>query len=305
MIAVVLVFNIVAKSLLGKAPKSDEATAVLPGQHWAVCLGVVFFAQWLRSMNMQDSFYRVCDTCAFVILLWMLPTIQKKVLKDTAQAFVLGTVGCSIILLKAELFSVGRMGILLHFNADFVGYVVGVALVLTLSKEILYYSWLKLLTAPILATTLYFSGGRAAFYGTAAAVLLMFWLERRYVMVALTSLAGCCGVYLLLREADDTGSLAFRMLSPFLESFGDASARRDQIWAYLIGQRDAYWLIGMGVNNASYLTGQAGLQTHGEALAPHNIYLGLCVELGIIGLVFFVLWQVTILWVGFQTLKLC
>ena len=278
-----------------------QPSGALPGTLLIALLAVLSFAQWFRSTDMRDSSNRLCDITALCLLLWELPKWDEGSLRETAQAFVLGVTGSSLVLLNAELFKVDRLGKLLHFNPDFLGYVAGAALLIALSRMVFRASrWIPSLLFPILATALYFSGCRAAFYAALATIPLVLWHERRLLGLFTVGSFGAIGAYVIFQGINDPTGLAFRMTAPFMERFADASSRRNQIWSLLWEQRERYWLTGIGLDNGPQLTGGAGLFANGFALATHNVFFTFFVELGIAGLALFLAWQCWILWFGIK-----
>lgn len=274
---------------------------IVPGTRAAFCLAALVFAQWFRSGDMKDSASILCDVAAFSTLFWKLPSFAEAEVREAAQSFVLGIFGSSVVLLCTELFRVARLADSLHFNPDGVGYAAGVALILTISGVVFRNKlWLRFCIAPVLIIVLYFSGGRTAFYAAGLSVVITLWFERRHIALYLAGCTLLASLYFLRGELTHAVGLAARMLGPFTERFSDSSARRQEIWSYLIAHMDRYWIGGVGLGNTDQVTGPAGLLTSGYALQTHNVYLTLVVELGILGVGLFAIWQVTVLAAGIK-----
>ena len=298
--AMTLVANRAVRNLANSLPTSNSGS-VIPGAFLIAGLAFLSFVQWFRAADMRDSAFRVCDMVGLCLLLNELPKWDGKSLREATQSFILGVAGTCVVLLNAELFKTDRLGGLIHFNSDFIGYATGAALLMATPKMVFAEKrWVYVLVIPILVTTLYFSGCRGALYGAMATIPFVLWydygLPSLFIIGSMASVAS----YVTVEGMKSGSGLAFRMISPFVESVFESSSRRDRIWRALWEQRDQYWITGVGIHNAGRITGQAGLFADGNALATHNIYLTFLVELGILGLVLFLAWQCWTLWFGFK-----
>ncbi len=291
---------------IGQFHKSSIA---LPGIPWLLCLAVVVFLQFIRSASMRDAFPVLCDEIAFTLVLWSFSQIPRTDIGKATAAFIVGTCGAGLAFLFLSPLTGSRLGFDLGFNSNELGNVVGAALLLLASslsfrrQRVMFWG-----IAGILGVLLVLSESRTSTYACFGGIVLFLFLRRkRWIAVSLALAAVALVLVSYWKQLDDDPfALAGRLASPVSLSFEESSAQRAKIWGFLLTQVSDHWKWGIGLRNVSEMTAEAGIGTTVASnnfftgYQAHNLYLTLLLELGILGLVLLLGWQLRILSWGFR-----
>jgi O-antigen ligase len=300
---------VVAALLAQRLGQIQKCTIDLPGTTWLLCLAAVIFAQSFRSASMRDAFPVLCDASAFTLVLWKLPGIPRSDIRKAASAFIIGTCGAGLAILAASPSTMFRLGFDLGFNPNELGNAVGAALLLLASgfyirRQHFNFWWM----AGALTILLLLTGSRTSIYTCFGGIILFLLLRKRRRIAAYLAMAVIILVLIgyTKQSDDDPFSLTGRVASPISQSFDESGAQRATIWAFLLTQVSTHWKWGAGLTNVSAVAEAAGMPVMDSSkkmfvgYQSHNVYLTVLLELGILGLLFLLVWQFKLIRSGFR-----
>lgn len=300
---------VVAFLLARRLSQARKCTIELPGTSWLLCFAAAVFAQFFRSASMRDAFPVLCDAFAFTLVLWKLPGISRVDIREAANAFIMGTCGAGLAILVASPLPLSRLGFDLGFNPNELGNAVGAALLLLASgffirRQHFSFWWI----AGALAVLLLLTGSRTSIYACFGGIILFMLLRKRRRIAAYMAVAAIALVFVgyTNQSDDDLFSPTGRVASPISLSFDESSAQRATIWAFLLTQVNTHWKWGAGLTNVSQIAEAAGMPVMDASnktfigYQTHNLYLTVVLELGILGLLFLLVWQFKLLYWGLR-----
>lgn len=137
----------------------------------------------------------------------------------------------------------------------------------------------------IMCACMVFTWSRGAWLGVFAAVVIFF-----FVMDKRWTLAAIAGIFFIPMFLGSNSAIANRLLS--IGNTQDTStAYRVSIWMASVKLIKNFWMSGIGMGSAPFtmIYPKFALAGANFALHSHNLFLQLCVEMGVIGIVSFVL----------------
>jgi O-antigen ligase len=296
----------IAVLLIYRLNRAHKSPIELPGTPWLLCFAVLVCLQFFRSASMRDSFPVLSDEVVFTLVLWRFAQISKAEIRKAANALIVGTCAGGVAFLLVSKMDTYRLGWDLGFNPNELGNVIGAVLLLLVSGFFLrrqYFAYWGIVGS--LAILLLLTGSRSSIYACFLGIILFLFLRkmrRTAVTVAFVAIAIVAMGYSSQLDYDPS-SMTGRLASPISLSFDESSAQRATIWAFLLTQVGAHWKWGAGLGNVSVVAEAAGAPVIENnvfvGFQSHNLYLTVLLELGILGLLLLLGWQLKTLYWAF------
>ncbi|MGE5417231.1 MAG: O-antigen ligase family protein [Acidobacteriota bacterium] len=261
-----------------------EAMTLLWSKHLSASLQVLF------SMFQLNLF--------FLIIITLIRS--KERLNSVLQAYVWGNVICSVSLFNSLLAGTtfkGRYTAGLYDPNDMA---LTMALAVPMAWELYRmdtrFKWLYLLCIPLFAACIVLSGSRGGFAVLTCALIYIAFSFFRSNQVSLRKIIGLAAVLLICGYFIASSYIPSsvwesqwqRITTLFSEEGRGTLSNRTEIWAKAIEVFKQHSIFGTGLGTFTF-------QASRMSIGPHNYYLAILVEQGLIGIAFYTIFYLTIL----------